>query len=51
MKPIMMSGHSRPLTQVKYSAEGDLLFTTAKDKTPMVWYTHNGERLGTYEGL
>jgi translation initiation factor 3 subunit I len=50
MKPIMMSGHSRSLTQVKFNAEGDLLFSTSKDKTPMVWFTHNGERLGTYEG-
>jgi translation initiation factor 3 subunit I len=27
-----------------------LLFTAAKDKSPNVWFAHNGERLGTYEG-
>jgi translation initiation factor 3 subunit I len=38
------------LTQIKYNAEGDLLFTCSKDSVINVWYTHNGERLGTYEG-
>ena len=45
-----MHGHSRPLTQIKYNREGDLLFSAAKDKSPNVWYSHNGERLGTYNG-
>lgn len=50
MRPILLHGHSRPLTQLKFNREGDLLFTAAKDKSPNVWYSHNGERLGTYDG-
>lgn len=46
----MLQGHTRPLTQIKYNREGDLLFTVAKDNTVNCWYSHNGERLGTYEG-
>ena len=33
-----------------FNRDSDLLFTCAKDKTPMVWYAKNGERLGTYDG-
>lgn len=40
----------RSLSQIKYSKDGDLLFSTAKDKTLCVWFTNNGERLGTYHG-
>jgi len=49
-RPILLQGHSRPLTMVKYNREGDLIFTTAKDKVASVWYSHNGERVGTYKG-
>lgn len=50
MKPILLSGHERSLTQIKFNPEGDLLFTAAKDQKPAVWFSHNGERLGTYNG-
>lgn len=50
MRPIMLKGHERSLTQVKFNREGDLLFSVAKDKTASVWYSFNGERLGTFEG-
>ena len=33
-----------------FNHDSDLLFTAAKDKSPQVWFTHNGERLGTFEG-
>ncbi|KAG9124749.1 translation initiation factor eIF3 subunit [Ceratobasidium sp. 392] len=48
MRPILLQGHERSLTQIKYNAEGDLLFTASKDHIINVWYTHNGERVGTY---
>lgn len=48
MRPILLQGHTRALTQIKYNREGDLLFTVSKDKVANVWYSHNGERLGTY---
>ncbi|GAB2215283.1 hypothetical protein Droror1_Dr00019666 [Drosera rotundifolia] len=50
MRPILMKGHERPLTFLKYNREGDLLFSCAKDHTPTVWFADNGERLGTYRG-
>jgi len=50
MKPIMLHGHERSITQIKYSREGDLIFSCAKDNQPNVWYSLNGERLGTFNG-
>jgi len=50
MRPILLQGHERSLTQIKFNADGDLLFSCSKDVVINVWYTHNGERLGTYEG-
>jgi translation initiation factor 3 subunit I len=38
------------LTQIKYNTDGDLLFTAGKDKSVNVWFSANGERLGTYDG-
>jgi len=46
----MLHGHERSITQVKYNREGDLLFTSSKDSTPNVWWSINGERLGTFDG-
>ncbi|EPQ54937.1 hypothetical protein GLOTRDRAFT_9627, partial [Gloeophyllum trabeum ATCC 11539] len=46
----ILLGHERSLTQIKYNKEGDLLFSCSKDHVINVWYTHNGERLGTYDG-
>ncbi|EIN12673.1 WD40 repeat-like protein [Punctularia strigosozonata HHB-11173 SS5] len=50
MRPILLQGHERSLTQIKFNAEGDLLFSCSKDHVINVWFTHNGERLGTYDG-
>ncbi|KAJ6356610.1 hypothetical protein OIU78_004664, partial [Salix suchowensis] len=50
MRPILMKGHERPLTFLKYNREGDLLVSCAKDHNPTVWFADNGERLGTYHG-
>jgi FOG: WD40 repeat len=49
-KPLMLHGHERSITQIKYNREGDLLFSSGKDHTPNVWYSLNGERLGTFDG-
>jgi translation initiation factor 3 subunit I len=40
----------RSLNQIKYTRDGDILFSVAKDKTLCAWFTSNGERLGTYHG-
>ncbi|KIM80964.1 hypothetical protein PILCRDRAFT_89277 [Piloderma croceum F 1598] len=50
MRPILLQGHERSLTQIKFNAEGDLLFSCSKDHIINVWFSHNGERLGTYDG-
>jgi len=50
MRPIVLSAHARPLTHVQFNKDNDLLFTCAKDTQACVWYTDNGERLGTYDG-
>jgi len=31
----MLQGHSRAITQVKYNREGDLIFSAAKDSSPV----------------
>lgn len=46
----MLHGHERAITQIKYNREGDLLFSAGKDHKPNVWYSINGERLGTFNG-
>ncbi|XP_014665186.1 PREDICTED: eukaryotic translation initiation factor 3 subunit I-like [Priapulus caudatus] len=50
MKPLMLHGHERSVTQIKYNREGDLLFSCSKDTEPNVWWSLNGERLGTFKG-
>lgn len=50
MRPIVLRGHERPLTQVKYNNDGDLIFTCSKDNSASVWFSANGERLGTLDG-
>jgi len=50
MRPILLQGHERSLTQLRFNKEGDLLFSCSKDHVINVWFSDNGERLGTYEG-
>eukprot|EP00232_Nephroselmis_pyriformis_P020878 CAMPEP_0182864750 /NCGR_PEP_ID=MMETSP0034_2-20130328/7326_1 /TAXON_ID=156128 /ORGANISM="Nephroselmis pyriformis, Strain CCMP717" /LENGTH=324 /DNA_ID=CAMNT_0024997013 /DNA_START=70 /DNA_END=1044 /DNA_ORIENTATION=+ len=50
MRPLLLQGHERPLTFVKYNKDGDLLFTCAKDHTPCVFFSDDGDRVGTYKG-
>jgi translation initiation factor 3 subunit I len=50
MRPLSLKGHDRPLTRVRINHDGDILFSSAKNKSPCVWYIDNGERIGTYDG-
>jgi len=50
MRPILLSGHERALTQVKFSKEGDFIFSVSKDHNACGWWAHNGERFGVYKG-
>lgn len=48
--PLLLKGHERPITIVKFNADGDLFVSAAKDKHLCLWRTDNGERVGTFEG-
>ncbi|MEW5303151.1 MAG: hypothetical protein WDW36_005871 [Sanguina aurantia] len=50
MRPFLLKGHERPLTQVKFNREGDLFISCAKNLQPCLWSSDDGRRLGTYEG-
>lgn len=38
------------MTQVKYTRDGDIIFSVSKDQVICAWFSANGERLGTYHG-
>lgn len=48
MRAIILHGHSRALSYVRYNRDGDLLFSTAREPTVCVWRTDGGALLGTY---
>lgn len=48
MRPILLKGHDGPLTCVKYNRDGDLLFTTCRRGRINMWYSDDGERIGTF---
>mmetsp|Transcript_51397 Transcript_51397/g.95124 ORF Transcript_51397/g.95124 Transcript_51397/m.95124 type:complete len:352 (-) Transcript_51397:297-1352(-) len=50
MRPILLKGHERSITLVKFNYDGDLLFTASKDHIPSMWRSENGERIGTFNG-
>mmetsp|Transcript_12824 Transcript_12824/g.17730 ORF Transcript_12824/g.17730 Transcript_12824/m.17730 type:complete len:336 (+) Transcript_12824:40-1047(+) len=50
IRPIIMKGHTRPITQVRYNYDGDLIFSSSKDKVVTCWRSDTGDRLGTYDG-
>jgi len=51
IKTIKLS-HEKPITDIKYNSAGDLLFTSAKvmNGSINVWWSDNGERIGTFDG-
>lgn len=50
MRPILLKGHERSITVVKFNYDGDLLFTASKDHVPSMWRAETGERIGTFHG-
>jgi len=42
--------HGKPVTDVIFNKEGDLLFSCDKEGGVFVWWSDNGERIGTYNG-
>jgi len=49
IKPINLHAHLKPISWLKFSREGDLLFASSKDQTVTVWYTSNGQLLGSFK--
>ncbi|KAL9656410.1 hypothetical protein ABK040_005175 [Willaertia magna] len=49
IKPFLLHAHLKPISWLKFSKEGDLLFASSKDSLVTVWYTHNGQLLGSYK--
>jgi len=43
-----LKGHTRPITQVVFNREGDLLFTASKDSKVTLWRTVDSHRMGVY---
>jgi len=52
MRPIILKGSDRPVNDLLFNADGDLLFSATKDSTTpvTVWNSETGERMGTYDG-
>eukprot|EP01091_Cochliopodium_minus_P015887 TRINITY_DN5771_c0_g1_i1.p1 TRINITY_DN5771_c0_g1~~TRINITY_DN5771_c0_g1_i1.p1 ORF type:complete len:340 (-),score=83.52 TRINITY_DN5771_c0_g1_i1:24-1043(-) len=50
MRPIILRGHERPVNRIKFNRDGDLVVSAGTDKLCSIFYTDNGERLGTFDG-
>jgi translation initiation factor 3 subunit I len=48
MKPIILHGHGRPIKDIKFNKDGDLLFTASSDRLVSMWSAETGERIGTF---
>lgn len=49
MRPLVLHGHSRPLTKIRFNHEGDLIFTASRNPCPVVFNAITGQRVGTYD--
>ena len=49
MKPIILQGHSRPIKDIKFNKDGDLIFTASSDRLITLWAAETGERIGTFD--
>jgi len=45
----LLKGGERPVTDLLFNTDGDLLFSSSKDNNVTVWLTESGERIGTYD--
>jgi translation initiation factor 3 subunit I len=49
MQPVYLTGHSRPVNQVKHNYDGDLLFTCSDDGTVCMYETLQLVRTGVFK--
>jgi translation initiation factor 3 subunit I len=50
IRPLLLKGHEKSITQIAYNREGDLLFSASRAEFVAVWWADNGERIGSYHG-
>lgn len=48
MQPIYLTGHSRPVREVLYNTDGDLLFTCSDDGKVCMYNTYDCSRIGVF---
>jgi len=49
MKPIILSGHSRPIKDLKFSANSEHLFSASNDRNVILWAAETGQKLMNYQ--
>jgi WD40 repeat protein len=47
---VVLRGHTRPVTSVKFSDDGNLIVTSSRDWTARIWDAHTGALLHTLRG-
>ena len=48
MKPLVLKGHSKPIKDLQFNKDNDLLFSASTDRLTTLWSSEYGERIGTY---
>ena len=48
MKPLVLKGHSKPIKDLQFNKDNDLLFSASTDRLITLWSSEYGERIGTY---
>jgi translation initiation factor 3 subunit I len=49
MRPLILKGHERPVTIVRFNYDGDLFFSGSAENKINLWEAYTGERLGSYD--
>jgi len=49
MKPVILSGHSRPIKDLKFSSDSEHLFSASCDRNVLLWSTETGKKKMTYQ--
>ena len=48
MRPLVLKGHSKPIKDLQFNKDNDLLFSASTDRFITLWSSEYGERIGTY---
>ena len=49
MRPLVLKGHSKPIKDLQFNKDNDLLFSASSDRLITLWSSEYGERIGTYQ--